>query len=55
MIGLLLGNLGLVGNLLLIIAGIPAEARVMGNIHKEFADCLPPAEPSYPRTTEPAH
>lgn len=49
------GLLGLAGNLLLIIAGTPAEAGVMGKIYKEFADCLPPAEPPCPRTTEPAH
>lgn len=49
------GLLGLAGNLLLIIAGTPAEAGVMGKIYKEFADCLPPAEPPCPRTTEPTH
>lgn len=49
------GLLGLAGNLLLIIAGVPAEAGVMTGIYKEFADCLPPAEPPSPRTVEPAH
>lgn len=49
------GLLGLAGNLLLIIAGVPAEAGVMTGIYKEFADCLPPAEPPYPKKTEPAH
>lgn len=49
------GLLGLAGNLLLIIAGTPAETGVMGKIYKEFADCLPPAEPPCPRTIEPAH
>jgi len=49
------GLLGLAGNLLLIIAGIPAEAGVMTGIYKEFADCLPPAEPPCPRAAEPAH
>ncbi|MGE8360332.1 DUF6988 family protein [Pseudomonas sp.] len=49
------GLLGLAGNLLLIIAGIPAEAGVMAGIYKEFTDCLPPAEPPCPKTIEPAH
>lgn len=49
------GLLGLAGNLLLIIAGVPAEAGVMARTYKEFADCLPPAEPPCPRTTEHAH
>ena len=49
------GLLGLAGNLLLIIAGVPAEAGIMGKIYKEFADCLPPAEPPCLRTPEPAH
>jgi hypothetical protein len=49
------GLLGLAGNLLLIIAGIPAEAGVMAGVYGEFADCLPPVEPPCARTTEPAH
>lgn len=49
------GLLGLAGNLLLIIAGYPAEAGIMGKIYQEFADCMPPAEPPCPRTAEPAH
>lgn len=49
------GLLGVAGNLLLIIAGIPAEAGIMAGIYKEFADCLPPAEPPCPRSAEPAH
>ncbi|MGV8675548.1 DUF6988 family protein [Pseudomonas aeruginosa] len=47
--------LGLAGNLLLIIAGIPAEAGIMAGIYKEFADCLPPAEPPCAPQVEPAH
>lgn len=49
------GLLGVAGNLLLIIAGIPAEAGIMAGIYKEFADCLPPAEPPCPRSAETAH
>lgn len=49
------GLLGLAGNLLLIIAGVPAEAGVMGKIYQEFADCLPPVEPPCAAQSEPAH
>lgn len=49
------GLLGLAGNLLLIIAGIPAEAGIMAGVYKEFADCLPPVEPPCARSTEPSH
>ncbi|MHA5498410.1 DUF6988 family protein [Pseudomonas aeruginosa] len=49
------GLLGIAGNLLLIIAGYPAEAGIMGKIYKEFADCLPPSEPPCPASSEPAH
>lgn len=49
------GLLGIAGNLLLILAGVPPEARKMANIYAEFSDCFPPVDPPYSRTTEPAH
>lgn len=49
------GLLGIAGNLLLIIAGVPPEAGVMEGIYAEFQDCLPPIDPPYKRTAEPAY
>lgn len=49
------GLLGIAGNLLLILAGVPAEAGKMAGIYAEFQDCFPPADPPYPRTTEPSY
>lgn len=49
------GLLGLASNLLLIIAGIPAEAGKMTAIYSEFDECFPPINPPYQRTTEAAH
>ncbi|MFE1815992.1 MULTISPECIES: DUF6988 family protein [Pseudomonadaceae] len=49
------GLLAIAGNLLLIIAGIPANSGLMSQIYKNFEDCLPPRNPPYARTNEPAH
>ncbi|WP_440563990.1 DUF6988 family protein, partial [Stutzerimonas nitrititolerans] len=49
------GLLGLVGSLLLIIAGVPPQAGTMTHIYAAFEDCLPPTNPPYPRTEEQAH
>lgn len=49
------GLLAIAGNLLLIIAGVPAEAGVMTGVYKEFADCLPPVEPPCLTRSEAAH
>lgn len=49
------GLLGIAGNLLLILAGVPAEAGKMAGIYTEFQDCFPPADSPYPRTTEPSY
>ncbi|MGK9064591.1 DUF6988 family protein [Stutzerimonas chloritidismutans] len=49
------GLLGIAGNLLLILAGVPPEAGKMAGIYEEFKDCLPPADPPYKRKPEPAH
>ncbi|WP_397452055.1 DUF6988 family protein [Pseudomonas sp. NA-150] len=49
------GLLGIAGNLLLILAGVPPEAGKMAGIYAEFKDCLPPIDPPYKRTPEPAH
>lgn len=49
------GLLGIAGNLLLILAGVPPEAGKMTGIYTEFEDCFPPADPPYKRTAEPAH
>ncbi|WP_417311192.1 DUF6988 family protein [Ectopseudomonas khazarica] len=49
------GLLGIAGNLLLILSGIPPEAGTMSGIYTEFQDCFPPVNPPYKRTTEPAH
>lgn len=49
------GLLGIAGNLLLILSGVPPEAGTMSGIYTEFQDCFPPVIPPYKRTTEPAH
>lgn len=49
------GLLGIAGNLLLILAGVPAETGKMAGIYTEFQDCFPPADAPYPRTTEPSY
>lgn len=49
------GLLGIAGNLLLILAGVPPEAGKMASIYTEFADCFPPVDPPYERTTVPAY
>ena len=49
------GLLGIAGNLLLILAGVPPDAGRMARIYAEFADCFPPVDPPCRRTTEPAH
>lgn len=49
------GLLGMAGNLLLILGGVPPEAGTMASIYRDYADCFPSANPPYQRTTEPAH
>lgn len=49
------GLLGIAGNLLLILAGVPAEAGRMAVIYKEFQDCFPPIDPPFKRRADPAH
>jgi len=49
------GLLGIAGNLLLILAGVPVEAGRMAAIYKEFQDCFPPIDPPFKRRAEPAH
>lgn len=49
------GLLGMAGNLLLILAGVPPEAGEMAGIYAEFQDCFPPVDPPYKRSTEPVH
>lgn len=49
------GLLGIAGNLLLILSGVPPETRTMTGIYTEFQDCFPAINPPYKRTTEPAH
>ncbi|MBD9400072.1 MULTISPECIES: hypothetical protein [unclassified Pseudomonas] len=49
------GLLGIAGNLLLILAGVPPEAGKMAGIYAEFKDCFPPVDPPYKRTSDPAH
>lgn len=49
------GLLGIAGNLLLILGGVPPEAGKMAGIYAEFSDCFPPIDPPYKRATEPAH
>ena len=49
------GLLGIAGNLLLILAGVPPEAGKMAGIYAEFKDCFPPADPPYKRKPQPAH
>lgn len=49
------GLIAIAGNLLLIIAGVPANSGLMSQIYEDFEDCLPPRNPPYARTNEPAH
>lgn len=49
------GLLGIAGNLLLILAGVPPETGKMAGIYAEFKDCLPPIDPPYKRRPERAH
>ncbi|SDR89489.1 hypothetical protein SAMN05216198_0706 [Halopseudomonas litoralis] len=49
------GLLGIAGNLLLILAGVPPEAGEMAGIYAEFKDCFPPVDPPFKRRSEPAH
>ncbi|WP_414704342.1 DUF6988 family protein [Pseudomonas sp. UBA4194] len=49
------GLLGIAGNLLLILAGVPTETGKMAGIYAEFKDCLPPINPPYKRRPQPAH
>lgn len=49
------GLLGIAGNLLLILAGIPPEAGKMAGIYAEFEDCFPPADPPFEHRPEPAY
>lgn len=49
------GLLGIAGNLLLILAGVPPETGKMADIYAEFSDCFPPEIRPSKRTTEPAH
>lgn len=46
------GLLGMAGNLLLIIAGVPAEAGTMTKLYSEFEDCLPLVNPPFRRKSE---
>jgi hypothetical protein len=48
------GLLCIAGNLLLILAGVPPEAKNMAGIYAEFKDCFQLADPPYKRTAEPA-
>ncbi|PPV39475.1 DUF6988 family protein [Ectopseudomonas oleovorans] len=48
------GLLGIAGNLLLIIAGVPPEQQVMTRLYAEFSDCFPPINPPYPPRAEAA-
>ncbi|SDS07986.1 DUF6988 family protein [Pseudomonas oryzae] len=49
------GLLGIAGNLLLILSGIPPEVGTMAGIYTEFKDCFPANNPPYKSTTESAH
>tara|TARA_R110000868_G_scaffold155362_1_gene381796 strand:- start:10345 stop:11001 length:657 start_codon:yes stop_codon:yes gene_type:complete len=49
------GLLGIAGNLLLILAGIPPGAGKMAGIYAEFEDCFPPADPPFEHRPEPAY
>ena len=49
------GLLGIAGNLLLVLSGVPQEAGTMVGIYTEFQDCFPANNPPYKRTAEPAH
>jgi len=49
------GLLGIAGNLLLILAGVPPDAGKMAAIYAEFSECFPPVDPPYRRRTDQAH
>ena len=49
------GLLGIAGNLLLILAGVPPGAEKMACIYTDFNDCFPPADPPHKQRAEPAH
>lgn len=49
------GLLGIAGNLLLILSGVPPETGTMAGIYTEFQDCFPAINPPYKQTTEPAN
>lgn len=49
------GLLGMAGNLLLILGGVPAGTGTMNALYRDYADCFPVAAPPFPTTTEPAH
>lgn len=49
------GLLGIAGNLLLILCGVPPEAKTMAGIYSEFKECFPAINPPFKRTAEPAH
>lgn len=49
------GLLGIAGNLLLILAGVPAEAGKMAAVYTEFRDCFPPFDPPFKRRSEQAY
>lgn len=44
------GLLGMAGNLLLILGGIPPEAGTMASIYRDYADCFPPAISTHHKT-----
>lgn len=39
------GLLGIAGNIVLILAGTPAETGQLAKIYAEFSDCLPSVKP----------
>lgn len=49
------GLLGMAGNLLLILAGVPPEAGQIAKVYAEFQDCLPLVDPPYRRLPDPAN
>lgn len=49
------GLLGIAGNLLLILAGIPASEGRMAEVYREFEGCLPMLNPPFQKTTTAAY
>lgn len=49
------GLMGIAGNLLLIITGVPPEAQVMTKLYDEFSECFPPINPPYSPHAEAAY